>query len=267
MKMQVIGVKELVERLVEIPPEIQRTAESLLRQEARAIAVDLARTATMPFGFNEPNKSRARVKNGVRRVYVSLEHPSRVYDHIKTQSPQDAAIFWKYHDQNNTAAMKRIALKYGIGTGVDVSLLKGARTGPNRTVPKDQQPLRLGRETTVENLAVKEAMRVGLAKAGWVRAALSMGGRIRRGGGAQGGTTEIIPAWLRKLAREPSLGTSSFTESGTKITLTLTNSVRYADGAVDEALMEAAVSRGRDRFVKALLHSVKALAKKLQKAA
>lgn len=267
MKIQVTGVKELAERLTEIPPEIQRTAESLVRQEARAIAVDLARTATMPFGFNEPNKARARIKNGVRRVYVSIEHPSRLYDHIKTQSPQDAAIFWKYHKKNNAAGMKKIALKYGIGSGIDPAVLKHARNGPNRTVPKDQQPLRLGRESTVENLAVKEAMRSGLAKAGWVRAALSMGGRIRRGGGAQGGTAEIIPPWLRKLARDPALGTSSLTESGTKLTLTLTNSVRYADGAVNEALMEAAVSRGRDRFVKALLHSVTALARKLHKAA
>ena len=267
MNIKVTGINGVIDSLTEIPQEIQRTAESLLRQEARAIAVDLARSATLPFGFNEPNKSRARVRNGVRRVYVSLEHPSRVYDHIKTQSPQDAAIFWKYHKKNTTAAMKKIALKYGIGSGIDPAVLKHARNGPDRTVPKNQQPLRMGPENTVENLAVKEAMRVGLAKAGWVRAALSMGGRIRRGGGVQGGTVEIIPPWLRKLAREPSLGTSYFTESGTKLTLTLVNSVRYADGAVDERLQEVALSRGRDRFVKALLHSVTALARKLKKAA
>ena len=267
MKLTVTGTNELISRIRELPEETLRTAESLLRQECRAMAVDLARSGTMPFGFAEPGKSRARVKNGVRRVYVSLEHPSRVYDHIKTQNPQDAAIFWRYHKKNNTSAMKKIALKYGIGSGIDPAVLTHARSGPNRTVPKDQQPLRLGPEVTVENLAIKESMRVGLAKAGWIRAALSLGGRIRRGGGDQGGTSEIVPAWLRELARDPQLGTSYFTEAGTKLSLTLVNAVRYADGAVDESMMASAIDRGRNRFVKAMAHSARALARKLKKAA
>jgi hypothetical protein len=261
------GIERTITRLQDIPSEIERTTESLLKQEARALAVDLAFTGTMPFGVGEPRKSRARIHNGVRRVYVSMEHPSRVYDFIKETDPQQAAVFWRYFKKNNTAGMRKIAQKFGIGYQGGAAAVKSARTGPKGEVPKDQKPLKLGPETTVENLAVKESMRAGLAKAGWIRAALSMGGRIRRGGGADGGTSEKVPEWLRKLSRDPALGTSTFSGEGTRQSVTLTNAVRYASDAVEPALMDVAISNARARFVKALAGSVKAIIARTMKRA
>lgn len=265
--LKVQGLEELKENMARIPPEIHRETGSLLRQQARATAVQLARV-TPPFGFLPPLKARAAIRNGVRRVFTSVDHPSRVYDLIKRQSPQDAAIFWRYHTARNTTGMRKIALKYGVSYGVDLAVLKRARTGSKGEVPKDQQPLRLGPETKIDRLSITQAQRSGLAKAGWVRAALALGGRIRRGGGADGGTSELIPAWLRSLARDPELGTSTFGITADKSTVTLHNRVRYASEAIDQGQIAMALDDARIRFVKTLARSVKALARKtLKKAA
>jgi hypothetical protein len=253
-----------VARLKAMPERINREVESLLKQEARVLATEIAHTATPPFGFDEPIAWRMRIAKEVRQVFGSFDGPHNIFEAIKKRNRGAAAGFIRAYRKKDYARMQKIAASFGIVPGITKQVHRAARTGRKASVPRNHEPVRIGKESEVERYVAQRMRFAGLVKAGWYVAAKSMGGRIRRVIYTPGGkrsTEERFPAWIRKLARVGNLGSSRFSGSGTKMRVTLTNHVRYASEAVDRRNFSTALAHARENFVKALQRSIREIAR------
>ena len=69
-KARLNGDAEVIRLLARFPQRIGRTMASLVKQEARALAIELART-TRPFGFSEAARKvgEGAVAKDVRKVF------------------------------------------------------------------------------------------------------------------------------------------------------------------------------------------------------
>ena len=74
------------------PEKIARTLESLVKQEARGMAVELARY-TRPYGFSERAKKKGEkaVAADIRSVFTV---PSAAYEELRKSDPSAADRFW-----------------------------------------------------------------------------------------------------------------------------------------------------------------------------
>jgi hypothetical protein len=90
------------------PEKVGRTLESLVKQEARGLAVELARN-TRPFGFSEKAKKRGEkvVADDINLVFGL---PSKVFSEIRKSDPGAADRFWA-HIANRRFARAQSALR------------------------------------------------------------------------------------------------------------------------------------------------------------
>jgi hypothetical protein len=98
-----------VARLLKRHPEmVGRTLESLVKQEARGLAVELARN-TRPFGFSEKAKQRGEkaVAGDIGKVFAL---PSDAYGKMRMSDPAAADRFWA-NIQNRRFARAEQALR------------------------------------------------------------------------------------------------------------------------------------------------------------
>ena len=86
------GGSDVIRLLNRYPEKVGRTLESLVKQEARGLAVELARN-TRPFGFSDKAKQRGEmaVTGDINRVFAV---PSDAYDNMRLLDPAAADRFW-----------------------------------------------------------------------------------------------------------------------------------------------------------------------------
>jgi hypothetical protein len=269
MSIKIVGASQVSRNFKRYAEAVQRESVSILRQEARALAVELGK-ATMPGpGFDEAKaqKFRGTVENNVRKVYASKQDPSAIFSLLKKQAPHLAGAYWRAHKSNKPRAAADIVRRAGLSPGIDPSALKKARSGKRGRVPGPKDPVSIATEAQVRAFARKQSQLVGLAKAGWYAAAKALGGRVRRNivnPGGRRATAEIFPASVRKLAsRFPGLGGARISGGDQAPKVEIFTNVRHAADALSGGQYASAVSRAQERVKRDLAFSMSALRKKI----
>lgn len=265
MGYEVRGGAKLIENLLAHPEKIQRAADSVLKQEARALCVSYGMNSE-PYGLKDgegQEKFRESVRKDVRRVFASKQQPAAVYALLKAKRPDLAGLYWHYHKAGKKRKMGEVLQRAGLPEGVDPAALKAARTGPGGRVRKGMVPVSVAAEPQVKRLANEQARLVGTAKAGWYAAARSLGGRVRKNftdGAGQRKTAELFPAYVRKLARRwPEMGGSRLRAGMVEVF----TRVRHGDRALDADRYAKATDAARESLAASLSKAVKAVNEKV----
>ena len=240
------GTSDVNRLLNRYPEKVGRTLESLVKQEARGLAVELARN-TRPFGFSERAK-----KTGERAVAKDISGvfalPSAAFGEIRKSDPAAADRFWS-NIQNRRFSRAETALRSSSSGWKDLSvgrldpaLHKWGQLGAAK--PKQIVTSPKARETYI----AKIQKRVGFAKGAWINAAKAIGGRVR--GSAQ---------WVTRHKQSPGTAT---VKTGTKPSVTLINSLDYIDDVTTAAGIDLALQVAAGRLRKALATSLLKMAER-----
>jgi hypothetical protein len=228
------------------PEKIGRSLESLVKQEARGLAVELARN-TRPFGFSERARQRGEkaVVGDINRVFAL---PSDAFTEIRKSDSAAADKFWANIQNRRFAKAEQTlwqsnsqwnALQVG---RLDPKLHQQARTGYGN-VSKRQKPLQVVTSPkALDSYVAKIIKRVGFAKGSWINAAKAIGGRVR--GAAQ---------WATRHKQSPGTAT---VKTGDKPAVTLINKLDYIDDVTTAKGIEIALRIAAARLRKALSTSL-----------
>jgi hypothetical protein len=272
---RIIGAKGFLAKIRAHPQLIHREIESVLKQEARALAVEYA-SATMPGpGLQDGGKVEAfrkTVESDIRRVFASRADPNQIYRLMQVHAPNLAKAYWHAYKSKKPRAMAEILRKANLPQGLNPADHSAARTGKNGRVKKNQKLVSVANDAQLRVFVRKQRALVGFAKAGWACAAKGLGGRVRRNTrDATGGsrkTAESFPKYVRALARKfPDAGGARLLIEGTRITIEIFTNVTHADVAMPKPLYEAATSRAQQKTTLALTYALQELNKRIFRAA
>ena len=248
------GADPFIAALKKHPQRISRTIESVLKQEARSLCVELG-AATAPVGMTESraNKLRGRIESDIKRLFPTTENQWQVYEMIKKSNEKLALAYGHSVKSGDDEAVVRILRRAKLPRGIDKGGHQAARKSGK--VPGNAQPLALvtaGRRTAYVRQRMRKA---GLAKAGWYKAARALGGRVRTRSRSTGKSIERFPKYVRALAKTSGIGGASFT-GGVRARARIWNTVTYIGSALPEDRYNVAVSNAQSSFVHALNESV-----------
>ncbi|NQW99819.1 hypothetical protein HQ447_04105 [bacterium] len=236
------GASDVARLLNRHPEEIGRTLESLVKQEARGLAVELARN-TRPFGFSEAAKKRGEkaVAGDIGRVFAL---PSDAFEKTKLADPAAANRFWA-NIQNRRFSWAAKVLQSSnsqwkeLSVGrLDPKLHQANRTGPYANVTRRSPAQIVTSPKARDTYIAKIQRRVGFAKGAWINTAKAIGGRVR--GAAQ---------WATRHKQAPG---SATVKSGVRPSVTLINSLDYIDQVTTTQGVNLALQVAAGRLRKAL---------------
>ena len=243
------GGSDVVRLLRRYPQKVGRTLESLVKQEARGLAVELARN-TRPFGFSDKAKKRGEgaVAGDINRVFVV---PSDAFEKTKTTDPAAADRFWA-NIQNRRFARAEQSLKSSnspwknlpVGR-LDPKLHQQSRTGRNANVKRKKPAQIVTSPKALDSYIAKIQKRVGFAKGSWINAAKAIGGRVR--GAAQ---------WTTRHKQSPGTAT---VKTGEKPAVTLVNKLDYIEQVTTYTGIEIALRVAAGKLRKALATSLRVI--------
>ena len=241
------GSSDVVRLLNRYPQKVGRTLESLVKQEARGLAVELARN-TRPFGFSEKAKQRGEgaVAGDINRVFAV---PSAAYDNMRLLDPAAADRFWA-NIQNRRFARAEQSLKSSnspwktlpVGR-LDPKLHQQSRTGRNANVKRKTPAQIITSPKALDSYIAKIQKRVGFAKGSWINAAKAIGGRVR--GAVQ---------WVSRHKQSPG---TAIVRTGDRPSVTLVNNLDYIEQVSTAKGIELALQVAAGRLRKALLTSLR----------
>lgn len=263
LSVKVTGADAVAKRFRNIEQQLGRTMESLLVQEARAVAV-AGSFYTNPTGATGQMKLRQKVSGDIRRVYLDRDSIYAITELIKPRSKKLAHGFYRASKAGNLAQANRYLKQAGLKIeALDPSLHKAARknTAYGR-VAKNYRPTTIVRKPTLAKYIREKQATVGTAKAGWYAAAKALGGRVRTnlvGEDGKRSTVETIPAWVRKVAnRTPGLGGARISPGRVEI---FTN-VKHARDALSVEDLYLIEEKGIESFVEAITRALIAVLRK-----
>jgi hypothetical protein len=177
------GGSDVARLLNRYPDKVGRTLESLVKQEARGLAVELARNTRL-FGFSEKAKKRGEkaVAGDILKVFAT---PDQAYETAKAADSTQADRFWA-HIQNRRFARAKQALaaspskwrNLDVGR-LDPKLHQQSRTGPQANVTRKEPAQVVTSRKALDTYIARIQRRVGFAKGVWINAAKAIGGRVR----------------------------------------------------------------------------------------
>lgn len=254
LNIDVSGENDLLAALKAHPEKMQRTVESLLKQEARSLAVSLA-GATKPVGMREQSadKLRERIKQDITRLFPTQESAWRVFEFIHRTDERLAKGFWNAYKSSDVKAQARILRRVKLPRGINPSAHQQARV--KGRVPGDAEAVALASPSRLGAYIRRQQKKAGLAKAGWNAAALAMGGRIRTRSRVTGKSVERFPAYIRKLSKRPGIG-GALVVGGPRAFVRFWNTVPHIGEALPEGLYLLAVDQAERDFLKALNRAV-----------
>ncbi len=232
------------------PEKVGRTMESLVKQEARGLSVELARN-TRPFGFSD--KARKIGEEAVARdISGVFALPSHAFEEIKKSDPEAADRYWA-NIQNRRFKRAEKNLRQSSSGWNDVAV--------GRLDPNLHQWGQLGGEKpkqvvtspkTRETYIAKIQKRVGFAKGSWINAGKSIGGRIR--GAVQ---------WATRHKQAPG---SAVVRTGAKASVTLVNKLDYIEDVSTYKGIQLALDVAAGRLRKALATSLRVISDRTNRA-
>ncbi len=241
------GTSDVARMLARYPDRIGRTLESLVKQEARGLAVELARN-TRPFGFGDKARKRGEkaVAKDIRRVFIL---PADAYQSAMSLDMGPADRFWA-HIQNRRFARARQALAESTSKWRDLpvgrlepNLHKQSRTGPHANVTRKEPAQVVTSPKALDTYIKRIQRRVGFAKGTWINAAKAIGGRVR--GAAQ---------WATRHRKAPG---SATVRTGPKPAVTLVSRLDYMEDVTTETGIRLALQVAAGRLRKALATSLR----------
>lgn len=244
------GVSDVARLLNRYPDMVGRTLESLVKQEARGLAVELARN-TRPYGFSQKAKKRGEkaVAGDIVKVFAT---PDQAYESAQAADSTQADRFWS-HIQNRRFARARQALaespskwKHLPVGRLDPKLHQNSRTGPYANVTRREPAQVVISRKALDNYIARTQRKVGFAKGVWIKAAKAIGGRVR--GGAQ---------WATRHRKAPG---SATVKTGIKPSVTLISRLDYMDDVLSEASVRLAMEVAAGRLRRALAISLRKVA-------
>ena len=233
------GNDDIVRILKRHPERISRTLLSLTKQEARGLAIELARF-TRPFGFAESSKKRGErsVTADIRRVY---KPPAEVFEKLKLVDPSLADRFWADVSNRRFARANRdLQDPHSPMSGLTIGRLdpffhKNSRTGPFHNVPKRQKPQQIATSSdAIDNYITRKLKMVGFAKGSWINAAKAIGGRVRN-----------TAQWCSRHKQAPGTAT---VKTGNTPSVTLINSLTYIRQVCSESSVQMALTNAAARL-------------------
>lgn len=273
MSSKITGASSLAKKLKTQGDLMGREVVSVLKQEARALAIAYGMETTPPASGGDRAVAgfAARIEKEVGRVFVSRDNPSAVYRLMEKASPELAQAYWAAYKSKDPKQLRRMpgmvraaGLKEG---GASASGLRPYRTGKGARVGSVDVGESLVKGNEQKKLVKEQQGKIGVGKAGWYQAALSLGGRVRRNLVSATGkrsTEEVFPAYVRKVSKKfHGLG-GAFV--GTDRVAIWTN-VTYAEAALPSAKRRSAEATARENIAKAMQAAVTALNKKSFKSA
>lgn len=250
-----------LEKLKTSPQELKRTMDSIMRETAGIAGVELAAATNPPF-ISESGTPIDGFKTRVMRDhYRSTLSVGGVYANLRASLGQDKANqFWAIYKSGDHAAandfLRSVGSSVSIVNAFDQSAHNAARKNKGR-VPDDHRASTALDESAEESrkdaIANAQAM-VGTAKAGWPAAAKDIT-RSRAGGKSVN--------WLRRKQKATGIGT--LTESNGVMTMTLENTVPWAEKAINSRLMANVPISVMRRFGDRAKVALRAIAKKMNK--
>lgn len=250
------GASDVARMLKRHPEKVGRTLESLVKQEARGLAVELARN-TRPFGFGEKAKQRGEkaVAGDINRVFVV---PSDAYDKMRLLDPAAADRFWA-NIQNRRFARAQQALgssnspwkNLPVGR-LDPNLHQQSRTGRNANVRRKTPAQIVTSPKALDSYIARIQKRVGFAKGTWLNAAKAIGGKVR-------GTAQ----WVTRHKQAPGTAT---VRTGSNPAVTLVSNLDYMEQVTTAKGIELALTVAAGRLRKALAVSLAKIAEKTNRA-
>ena len=246
------GGSDVARLLNRYPEKVGRTLLSLVKQEARGLAVELARN-TRPFGFSEKAKKRGEkaVAGDIVKVFAL---PSDAYDNMRLLDPAAADRFWA-NIQNRRFSKAEKALQSSNSNWKDLSvgrldpkLHQQSRTGKNANVKRKKPAQIVTSPKALDSYIAKIQKHVGFAKGSWINAAKAIGGRVR--GAAQ---------WTTRHKQSPGTAT---VKTGEKPAVTLVNKLDYIEQVTTATGIEIALRVASGRLRKALATSLRVINEK-----
>jgi hypothetical protein len=249
------GADDFLAALKKHPEKISRTTESIVKQEARGLAVSLG-AATLPKGLNEGanKKLQTRIHDDIKRLFPSKDNASRVFEYLHREDERLAKAFWAAYKSGDEKAQARILRRAKIPKGIDPAAHQAAR-GKRGKVPVTADPVSFAPETRLNAYIRRTQKKAGLAKAGWAAAANALGGRVRTRSRATGKSIQRFPKFVRALQKRSNIGGGTF-QGGPRAFAKIWNIVPYIGEALPENLYYHALDQAERDFVKALNRSV-----------
>ena len=246
-KMQ--GGSDVARLLNRYPEKVGRTLESLVKQEARGLAVELARN-TRPFGFSEKAKKRGEkaVAGDIVKVFAL---PSDAFEKTQPGDPGAADRFWaniqsrRFSKAEKTLQASNSPWKDLSVGRLDPKLHKASRTGKNANVKRKTPAQIVTSPKALDSYIAKIQKHVGFAKGSWINAAKAIGGRVR--GAAQ---------WTTRHKQSPGTAT---VKTGEKPAVTLINKLDYIEQVTTATGIEIALRVAAGRLRKALATSLRVI--------
>lgn len=269
---RIIGTASLIQKFKAHPDLLNRTAESVLKQEGRGLCKEYGRI-TVPYGYQDGVATglRKRVREDVSRVFAVRSSPAQIFAMMKIHAPLLANAYWHAHKANRPRAMADLVRKANLPQGLNPALHKGARTGKKGRVGALPAPLSLVSEPQLRTFTRRQLALVGFAKAGWLAAAKAIGGRVRRNLVAKDGsrsTEETFPKWVRDVERKhPGIGGARFTNADGHLVLEIFTSVKHAVEALPPVEYEKANNQAKHNLAEQFSNAIAALNKRIFRAA
>jgi hypothetical protein len=248
------GANDFLAALKKHPEKIGRTTESVIKQEARALAVNFAKK-TLPPGLGEKgvDKLKNRIAADIKRIFPSKDNGSRIYEYLIKEDERLAKAFWAAYKSGDEKAQARILRRAKIPRGIDPAAHQAARE--KGKVSADSKPISFSTDTRLNAYIRRSQKKAGLAKAGWAAAAKALGGRVRTRAVGNGKSVEKFPKYIRSLSRRPNIGGASFVH-GPRARAKIWNIVAYIGEAFPESSYNEALSKAEKDFAFALNQSV-----------
>lgn len=250
------GSSDVARLLNRYPDKVGRTLESLVKQEARGLAVELARN-TRPFGFSQKAKKRGEkaVAKDILKVFAT---PDQAYETANAADSTQADRFWA-HIQNRRFARAKQALAASpskwrdlpVGR-LDPKFHQQSRTGPQANVTRKEPAQVVTNRKPLDTYIAKVQRRVGFAKGVWIKAAKAIGGRVR--GAAQ---------WTTRHRQAPG---SATVKTGDQPSVSLMSRLDYMDDVTTDTGIRLALSNASARLRKALATSLRKTNEKANRA-
>ena len=245
------GTSDVNRLLNRYPEKVGRTLESLVKQEARGLAVELARN-TRPFGFSEAAKQRGE-KAVAKDISGVFALPSDAYEKTKLADPVAADRFWaNIQNRRFSRAEKTLQSSNSLWKDLSVGRLDPKlhhQSRNNKGTVTRSKPAQIVTSPKARDAYIARIQkRVGFAKGAWINAAKAIGGRVR--GSEQ---------WVTRHKQSPGKAT---VKTGTKPSVTLINSLDYIDQVTTATGIDLALQVAAGRLRKALFTSLLKMAER-----
>ncbi len=185
---------------------------------------------TQPFGFADerPATSMTLVKGDIERTQRKWDSLGSMWRDMEAFDEGLAAAYWVAVKAGNMAKVRRLLLKftdYTSAATVNKDAHESARTTKRKRVPGKHKPTHIvtGKSAMEKYIATKQKT-IGAAKAGWAKAAKSIGGSVS--------AREKFSAWFNTGQHKKSSGVHSVATTPTGLLFKMTNQVPWASEAI-----------------------------------